>query len=87
MITHNYTQQAIKIIRDEGTATLEYYVQDNKIYFIHTYTPPDLSGQGIAARLVEAGLTYAQENNLTPVPICSYVVNYIERNTKSNTPS
>ena len=80
MITHNLASQAFKIIREEGTATLQYNIEEGKILFTHTYTPPALRGQGIAAQLVDAGLTYAKDNNLTPIPLCSYVVDYIQRN-------
>lgn len=45
----------------------------------HTFVPPALTGQGIAAILTKAALTLAQEERVKIVPQCSYVARWIER--------
>lgn len=39
----------------------------------HTFVPPDMRGQGVAALLVEAMVTDAREQGFAIVPQCSYV--------------
>lgn len=40
----------------------------------HTLVPPAIGGRGIAARLVEALVADAREQNFKVKPVCSYVV-------------
>jgi len=39
----------------------------------HTLVPPEIGGQGVAARLVEALIADARENGFKIEPMCSYV--------------
>lgn len=39
----------------------------------HTLVPPPIGGRGIAARLVEALVADAREQNFKVKPVCSYV--------------
>jgi hypothetical protein len=57
----------------------DYTLEDGKIIFTHTYVPTALRGQGIAEKLVRAGLAFAQAENRKVVPQCSYVASFIER--------
>jgi predicted GNAT family acetyltransferase len=45
----------------------------------HTFVPPVLNGQGLAAILTEAALRLAQKERVKIVPQCSYVARWIER--------
>lgn len=76
-IIHEADKQRFKIAFAGDTAELTYFIQGNKIHFTHAYTPVLLRGRGVAAQLVEAGLAYASAENLTPIPVCSYVVSYM----------
>ena len=40
----------------------------------HTIVPPEIGGQGVAARLVEAMIADARESGFKVKPVCSYVV-------------
>lgn len=42
-------------------------------YAEHTLVPPQIGGQGVAARLVEAMVADARENGFKIGPVCSYV--------------
>ncbi|MDL5034175.1 GNAT family N-acetyltransferase [Pelomonas sp. APW6] len=58
---------------------LDYQRQGDAVVFTHTGVPPALQGQGLAARLVAAGLQWAGEQGLRVVPACSYVASYLNR--------
>ena len=56
-----------------GDARLEYRLQDECVVFTHTYVPSAMRGHGVAARLVEAGLRWAAEQDRRVETECSYV--------------
>lgn len=45
----------------------------------HTYVPDSMRGQGIAARLVDALIAKAREEQWQVIPRCSYVVTAFQR--------
>ncbi|MEL1245692.1 GNAT family N-acetyltransferase [Flavobacterium sp. DGU11] len=61
-------------------AFLEYYREGEKIFLTHTEVPESLRGQGIAARLVKSTFQCAKDNGLTVMPLCSYVMHYVDEN-------
>ena len=79
-VTHNRAAERFEIVLNDDVAELTYFLAEQNIYFTHTGTPFAYRGQGIAAKLVAAGLAYAREQGLTVVPMCSYVAHYIEQN-------
>lgn len=56
-----------------------YHRPDGTRVLDHTFVPPALSGQGLAAILTEAALALAQKDKVRIVPQCSYVARWIER--------
>jgi len=42
--------------------------------------PKEFSGQGIAGKLVKAGLEEAQKTNSKVIPTCSYVKGFFDKN-------
>ena len=79
-ITHNQANHAFEVLIDGQLSKLD-YIQDGKNFVItHVGVFPAHRGQGIAAKIVEAGLQYAKENSLRVVPMCSYAATYIRRN-------
>ena len=65
-------------INGKDIAKLTYRKEGEKLFFESTVVSAELRGQGIAGKLLEAGVKYARENNLKIVPICSYVVKKFE---------
>lgn len=63
----------------DALALLTYRRDGDVIDFTHTGVPPSLGGQGIAGRIVKAGLDYAREAGLRVRASCSYVRHYIDR--------
>ena len=60
-------------------SVLDYELSAGRVVFTHTGVPPAYRGQGLAAKLVEAGLQWAREEGLKVVPACSYAQLYIQR--------
>ena len=79
-ITHNEADHTFEVWIDGHLSKLD-YIQDGKNFVIaHVGVYPELRGQGIAGKIVEAGLQYARENSLRVIPMCSYAAAYIRRN-------
>lgn len=79
-ITHNEANQAFEVWIDGHLSKLD-YLQDAKNFVItHVGVYPGHRGQGVAGKIVEAGLQYARQNSLRVVPMCSYAAAYIRRN-------
>jgi predicted GNAT family acetyltransferase len=60
-------------------SVLDYELGAGRVVFTHTGVPSAYRGQGLAARLVEAGLAWAREQGLKVVPACSYVAVFLQR--------
>ena len=53
----------------EGEEVYLLYAEDKETIDLYsTYTPTNLRGQGLAAKVVTAALEYAKENNLKVIP-------------------
>jgi len=50
----------------------QYSYADGALNFFHTYVPPALRGQGIAAKLLEEAVKFVKSKNLKVIPSCSY---------------
>jgi predicted GNAT family acetyltransferase len=62
-------------------AVLEYLDRGQDVLdYRHTFTPPELRGQGIAKDLVIFALDYARANGITVIPTCPYVAKVISNN-------
>jgi predicted GNAT family acetyltransferase len=59
------------------TAFVNYRLADGAIALLHTETPPQARGQGIASRLVEGVLEAVRARGLKVIPRCPFVRAYI----------
>ncbi|HJS20072.1 MAG TPA: GNAT family N-acetyltransferase [Anaerolineales bacterium] len=79
-VTHNPAEHRFETWVEGYHSKLE-YIQDGKNFVItHVGVHPEIRGQGIAGKIVEASLAYARENSLRVIPMCSYAATYIRRN-------
>lgn len=74
----------LTLVRDTqaGPQTCEitwHHRSDGMRVLDHTFVPPALTGQGLAAILTEAALRLAEKERVKIVPQCSYVARWIER--------
>ena len=79
-ITHDPAKHTFEVWIDGQLSKLD-YIQDGKNFVItHVGVYPEHRGQGVAGKIVEAGLQYAKQNDLRVIPMCSYAAAYIRRN-------
>ena len=80
-IIHDIKNHKFTTTVDENECYLNYNLpRKNVIDFYFTFVPGEVREKGIAAKLVEEGLKYAEKNKLKVIPSCSYVSVYIHRN-------
>ena len=61
------------------TASVSYSLAAGTITLLHTETPTQARGQGIASRLVEGVLEAARARGLKVIPRCAFVRAYIAK--------
>lgn len=79
-ITHNEAKQRFEVWIDGQLSKLDYMLDGKNFVITHVGVYPDFRGQGLAGKIVEAGLHYAKQNVLRVIPMCSYAAAYIRRN-------
>jgi len=60
-------------------AFLSYTLERDRVCIKSTFVPPEYRGRGLAAKLMEAVITWARSQRLLVVPICSYAVYYFKK--------
>jgi predicted GNAT family acetyltransferase len=79
-VLHQPQRQRFVIAADGAEALLEYrMLAPEVIDFVHTYTPAQLRGQGLAGKLVEFAVTYARNQGWRVIGSCSYVAAWLEK--------
>ncbi len=84
-----------EVINDKQGSRFVLNVEDEEVYLLYaedkvtidlysTYTPTNLRGQGLAAKVVTAALEYAKEKNLKVTPGCWYVRKFLEKHSEYN---
>lgn len=76
------TESRFEMTVDGHTAFIDYAVKGDKIALIHTESPEELAGRGVAAALVEKTLVWLEENGIELIPLCPYVRKFLVRNTE-----
>lgn len=81
-IRHNHALRRYEVtVAGAAPAFLEYEERGaDLLVFTHTFVPPELRGQNIAARLVRHGLDEARAREKRVVAQCSYVDVFMRRN-------
>lgn len=67
------------MVVEGARAYLSFTLRNGELVAERTYTPPELRGRGIAAKLVQGMIEYAEEQGLKICPMCSYVVDYFSK--------
>lgn len=65
-------------------AELLYSLDGNAIDFYRTFVPPEARGGKVAFRLVERGISWAEEQNYNISASCWYVQKYLDRRARDN---
>lgn len=79
-IQHSLKDESFYIELDSGeVATLKYqYLDQQSVDFYSTFVPNSHRGQGLAAKLVDAGFSWARQNGLELNASCSYAQRKLE---------
>lgn len=64
---------------NEQVAEMDIGIAGNNLTVYHTEVSDKLQGQGIAAKLLSAMVTYAREHQLKVIPLCPYVLAQFKR--------
>ena len=77
-IKHDKENQRFYLIINNKESTLKYKnIEKNTLDYYSTYVPEELREQGIAGKITEFALKYAQDNHYHILPSCPYVEKYI----------
>lgn len=81
-IEHEEKYQQFTIVLGEDEAELAYALPEPRIMnFTHTYVPENARGRGIANKLIEEGLRYAEEQNFKVMATCPVVAKFLKQHT------
>ncbi len=79
-VQHDPARQRFFTVLDGHEAYLQYApLDDGRVDFRSTFSPPELRGRGVAAALVSSALAWARAEGKDVVPSCSYVKSYLEK--------
>ena len=79
-VQHDPEGKQFYVIVDGARAYLAYMDLGKKTLDIYrTFVPNALRGKGLAAKLTEHALRYAEDGGYTVLPSCSYVEWYMDR--------
>lgn len=80
-VIHHPGRQRFELKDGPGEpAVLTYHTRGDATVMDHTFVPPAMRGQGIAAILTHDALLEARRLGWKVIPDCSYVETYIQRN-------
>lgn len=82
-VVHNTQLHRYEIfIDDEKVGHADYSLMPGEIHFVHTEVDPAHQGKNLAAILMREALADVRaQGKAKVVPVCSYVVRYMERHT------
>jgi len=78
-VIHNAEKDRFETWIDNQLSKLDYLLDEDTIVMTHVGVYPEHRGQGVAGKLVEVALNYAEKNSLRVIPMCPYVAAYIRR--------
>jgi len=79
IVIHNPDENRFETTIDGKLSKLDYLQNGKNFVITHVGVHPSFRGQGVAGKIVEAGIAYARENSFRVVPMCSYAAAYIRR--------
>jgi uncharacterized protein len=78
-VSHSKSEQRFTLEMDGHTALITYSLAPGVISLDHTYVPPAIERQGVAAKLTRTALNFARAEKLRVVPACSYAADYVRK--------
>ena len=78
-VNHDLAKRQFSTEVDGHRAVLDYTLADSIMSITHTGVPSEIGGRGVAADLMKAALSTAQDRHWSVNPICSYAVAYMNK--------
>lgn len=79
-VTDHKEKSRYELAVGEHVTIADYRIVGTQISITHVFTPPELRGQGVAAKLMEAIVADTKARGLTIVPVCPYAASYLKKN-------
>lgn len=78
-VVHNASASRFEARVPEGLCHADYRRVGNALHIVHTETPHEARGRGLAGLCVAATLDYAEAEGLKVMPLCSYARAWLRR--------
>lgn len=78
-VVKNVNSHRFELTVEGHTAFIDYKEINKEISLIHTESPEELAGRGVATALIEKTLLYLEDHGYVLVPLCPLVFSYIKR--------
>ncbi|MGL4581664.1 MAG: GNAT family N-acetyltransferase [Flavobacterium sp.] len=78
-VVKNTDTKRFELTVDGYTAFIDYEEEGKVIKLIHTESPEELAGRGVATALIEKSLMYIADKGYELFPLCPLVYAYIKR--------
>jgi predicted GNAT family acetyltransferase len=78
-VRDNKTLGRYELEFDGGTGFVSYRRAGDVVTLLHAEVPAALAGHGLGAKLVRATLDQLRAEGVRVIPVCSFIVHYIER--------
>jgi predicted GNAT family acetyltransferase len=79
-ILNNHRNGQFEYLVGNDKAILTYRIKEETMFFMHTMVPDRSEGQGIGSLLAERALMYAKLNGYKIVPLCPFVLSFVNKN-------
>ncbi|ENM5825114.1 GNAT family N-acetyltransferase [Vibrio metoecus] len=80
VVQHDAANNCYRVtLEGDYQAVVKYQQQDNVLHITSTRVPDELQGKGYGKVMMESVLPEIERAGFTVVPVCSYVVHYLER--------
>lgn len=79
-VKKNEAQHQFELTINGSTAFIKYSETGNVIRLIHTESPPELAGKGVATALIEKTLHFIEQHHQLVQPSCPMVAGFIRKN-------
>ena len=81
-VQHKEAENRFELTTPDGVAVVDYSERGDSWSIHHTFVPPQMRGQGVAAAIVKHALDEARARGKKVFPACSYVEAYIARHSQ-----
>lgn len=79
VVVNNEAEHRFEARLGDAAAFTEYRLHDGTMTLPHTEAPEAFAGRGVGGLLATAALSYAREQGLEVIPLCSFIAGYITR--------